>query len=172
MEEKQKKSSAKKISLNLKPEHAKRKLKTEPSKKDYLIMAQKIQADFENYKKRVQQEREEFAGFANTGLLLQILPIIDNFRLATKHLPEDLKNNNWAQGVLHIEKQLEQVVADEGITKIESTGKMFDSYLHEAVEEVESAEKEGIIIEEILKGYKLKDKVIRHAKVKVSKGTK
>jgi molecular chaperone GrpE len=159
MKEKPKKSPAKSKKPNKKD-------------KDYLLMAQRIQADFENYKKRSQKEKEEFANYANTGLILQILPILDNFRLATKHLPEDLENHNWAQGVLHIEKQLEQVMEAEGVEEIKSVGEKFDLSVHDAVEEVKSKEEKGIIIEEIQKGYKLKDKIIRHAKVKVSKGEK
>lgn len=136
---------------------------------NYLLVAQRIQADFENYKKRTQKEKEEFANYANTDLILQILPILDNFRLATKHLPQDLKDNNWAQGVLQIEKQLEQIIKDMGLEEIKSVGEKFDSNSHDAVEEVESEEEKGIITEEVQKGYKLKDKIIRHAKVKVSK---
>ena len=135
-------------------------------------LCKRIQADFENYKKRSQKEREEFSKYVNLDLILQIIPIMDNFQLATKHLPKELKDNNWAQGVLHIEKQFEQVLSGEGVEAIQSLGEQFNPHLHEAIEEVASAKPKGEIIEEILKGYKLNDKIIRHAKVKVSKGEK
>jgi molecular chaperone GrpE len=131
----------------------------------------RIQADFENYKKRSQKEREDFSKYANTDLILQILPIIDNFQLATKHLPEDIADNNWVKGVLQIEKQLEQVLAAEGVTAIEAIGSQFDPYLHEAIEEVPSERPGGEIIEEVTKGYRLNDRIIRHSKVKVAKNS-
>jgi molecular chaperone GrpE len=93
---------------------------------------------------------------------------MDNFRLATQHLPKELEGNNWAQGVLHIEKQLEQVLAAEGVEEIETKGN-FDPNIHDAVEEVASNKKEGEITEVLTKGYKLNGKIIRPAKVKVSK---
>lgn len=140
-----------------------------PDAKELEALCKRIQADFENYKKRSQKEREEFSKYANVDLILQILPIMDNFQLATKHLPKELKDDNWAQGVLQIEKQFEQVLTAEGIEEIRSIGVQFDPYLHEGIEEVVSAKPKGEVTEEILRGYKLNDKVIRHAKVKVSK---
>lgn len=134
--------------------------------KDQLL---RVQADFDNYRKRTQKEREEFGQYLNTDLILRLIPTLDNFQLALKHLPKELENDNWVQGIWHIEKQLEQTLADEGVQKIPTQGQNFDHNLHEAIEEVESDLPEGQITEEILSGYKLKDKVIRHAKVRVSK---
>jgi molecular chaperone GrpE len=135
-------------------------------------LCKRIQADFENYKKRSQREKDEFSKYAKTDLILQILPILDNFKLATLHLPAELAENNWTVGVLQIEKQLEQVLKNEGVEPIETVGQSFDTYHHEAVEEVESEKPPGEIIEEVLAGYKLNGKVIRHAKVKVSADNK
>jgi molecular chaperone GrpE len=132
----------------------------------------RVQADFDNYRKRTQKEREEFAQFLNTDLIMRIIPTLDNFQLALKHLPAELEGNAWVQGIWHIEKQLEQTLSDEGVTEIPSLGQKFDHNIHEAIEEVLSEKPPGEIIEEILRGYKLKDKIIRHAKVKVSKGNK
>jgi molecular chaperone GrpE len=142
--------------------------KEKPNVKELENLCMRLQADFENYKKRSQKEREDFSKYANTDLILQILPIIDNFQLATKHLPEDIADNNWVKGVLQIEKQLEQVLAAEGVTAIEAIGSQFDPYLHEAIEELPSERPEGEIIEEVTRGYRLNDKIIRHAKVKVA----
>jgi len=140
-----------------------------PNVKELENLCMRVQADFENYKKRSQKEREDFSRYANTDLILQILPIVDNFQLATKHLPADIAENNWVKGVLQIEKQLEQVLVAEGVTAIDSIGNKFDPYLHEAIEEVPSERPEGEIIEEVTRGYRLNDKIIRHAKVKVAK---
>jgi molecular chaperone GrpE len=129
----------------------------------------RVQADFDNYRKRTQAEKEDFAKYVNSDLVLRILPVMDNFRLAIKHQPKEIKDDSWAQGIWHIEKQLEQILTEEGLTEIPSQGQKFDPHLHEAIEEVESAKPPGEITEVINAGYKLGDKVIRHAKVKVSK---
>lgn len=143
--------------------------KENPNVKELENLCMRVQADFENYKKRSQKEKEDFSKYANADLILQILPIIDNFQLATKHLPAEIEENNWVKGVLQIEKQLEQVLVAEGVTAIEAIGNQFDPYLHEAIEEVPSERPEGEIIEEVTRGYRLNDKIIRHAKVKVAK---
>lgn len=141
----------------------------ELEKKELEDLCKRVQADFENFKKRSQKEKEEFSKFANTDLILQIIPVIDNFKLATHHLPEELRDNNWVQGILQIEKQLEQILASEGVEPIESVGHKFDPYIHEAIEEIDSEGSPGEVVEEITRGYRLNDRVIRHAKVKVSK---
>jgi molecular chaperone GrpE len=129
----------------------------------------RVQADFDNYRKRTQTEKEDFAKYVNTDLVLRILPVLDNFKLALKHQPKDMGSNSWAQGIWHIERQLEQILTDEGLTEIPALGHQFNPHLHEAIEEVESKKPPGEIIEVIMAGYRLGDKVIRHAKVKVSK---
>ncbi len=154
-----------------------KKTKNKPNlKKDELTEVKnlllRVRADFDNYRKRTQKEKELFGEYLNTDLILRIIPILDNFKLAIKHLPNELKDNDWVKGVWQIEKQLEQVLIDEGLSEIQSSGAKFDTDLHEAVEEVTSGTPPGIITEEVMKGYKLKNKIIRHAKVKVSKGEK
>lgn len=131
--------------------------------------AKRLQADFENYKRRTQEEKAEFSRYANTDLILQILPVLDNFRLAVRHLTKELEENNWVTGIRHIETQLEQVLQSEGVDTIPTIGEKFDPHLHEAVEEVESEKPPGEITEEVQRGYRLQNKIIRHAKVKVSK---
>lgn len=129
----------------------------------------RVQADFENYRKRTQKEKEELCRYQNTDLLLRIIPVLDNFKLAIAHLPSDMEKNDWVTGVRHIEKQLEQLMTEEGVTEIASKGEKFNPHLHEAVEEVESSVPPGVITEVVRTGYMLGDKVIRCAKVKVSK---
>lgn len=133
-------------------------------------LLQRVQADFENYKKRTQKEREEFTKYANTDMILRILPVLDNFKLALSHQPKELKGDGWVEGIWHIERQLEQILTDEGVKKIPTEGQKFDPNLHEAVEEVASEGPPHQIVEEVLAGYMLGDKIIRHAKVKVSSG--
>lgn len=147
--------------------------KTNPSElSDVKNQLLRVQADFDNYRKRTQKEKEEFGQYLNTDLLMRIIPTLDNFKLALKHLPKELEDNSWVQGIWHIEKQLEQTLAEEGVEEILAQGQKFDHNLHEAIEEVQSELPQGEITEEIVKGYKLNNKVIRHAKVKVSKGIK
>lgn len=147
------------------------KKESKPKKMTYAELehyAKRMQADFENYKKRTQTEKSEFARYANTDLILQILPVLDNFRLAVKHLPEDLAENDWVAGIRHIESQLEQILSSEGVETITADGSQFDPNVHEAVEEVASDKPPGEIVEEIRRGYRLNGKVIRPAKVKVA----
>jgi molecular chaperone GrpE len=131
---------------------------------------QRTQADFVNYKKQVEFDRSKLIKSSNQDLIMSLLPVLDNFQLAAKHIPAELNENNWAVGVKQIEKQLEAVMADEGLQKIESLGQQFDHNLHEAIEHIPSDKPENEIVEEILSGYKYHDEVIRPAKVKVSSG--
>lgn len=130
---------------------------------------QRTQADFENYKKQASSERIKLIENANADLLYDLLPVLDNFQLAAKHLPKDHEKSNWAVGIQQIEKQFENILNQSGLIRIESVGTEFNPELHEAVEEVQSNKKSGTIIDEILTGYKYNDQVLRPAKVKVAK---
>lgn len=133
---------------------------------------QRTQADFINYKKQAVEEKSKYCRTANANLVYELLPVLDNFALAAKHIPENLKDDNWAQGIKQIEKQFEDILMSVGLEKIESLGQDFNPEFHEAVEEVESDESEGKIVEEVLAGYKFGDDVLRPARVRVSKGSK
>lgn len=130
---------------------------------------QRTQADFLNYKKQAEEDRQRLIKCANEELLSEILPVLDNFQLASKHLPPNLINDNWAQGIKQIEKQFENILFDFGLEKIAAIGQVFNPELHEAIEEINSNEKSGIITDEILSGYKYHNIVLRPSKVKVSK---
>ena len=130
---------------------------------------QRTQADFINYKKQVADDRASLIKSANTDLIEELLPVLDNFALAAKHLPENLANDNWARGIQQVEKQFESILADNDLKKIDSLGLQFDPELHEAIEEVESDKESGTIVEEIIAGYRYNDAVLRPAKVKVAK---
>lgn len=130
---------------------------------------QRTQADFVNYKKQVAEEKIRTLKLANADLISELLPVLDNFQLAAKHLPDELASNNWALGIQQIEKQFESILSDSGLDRIEALGKPFNPEYHEAVEEVESDQESGIIVEEVSAGYSFDQIVLRPAKVKVSR---
>jgi molecular chaperone GrpE len=131
---------------------------------------QRCQADFTNYRRQTEEDRKKLLKMANADLMMDILPVLDNFQLAAKHVPAELEQNNWAQGVKQIEKQLEDILASEGLVRIETVGQEFDPRSHEAVEHIKSDKPEGIIIEEVSAGYEFDGQVLRVAKVTVSSG--
>lgn len=131
---------------------------------------QRLQAEFENYKKRQMDERAELMSNAKEAVLGELLPALDNFDLAAAHLPEDLKDNSWAQGMQYVGQQLVQTLDNIGVKKIEPLGSMFDHNQHEAVEHTQSDKPEGTITEVIAPGYQIGEKVVRPARVKVSGG--
>ena len=142
----------------------------EKSRDEYLAGWQRAKADFLNYKKEEAERTKEILDYVQKEFILRILPILDNFYLAENQVSEDLKNNADVDGLLKIKNQFQEFLKNQGIEEIETNEKEFDPNFHEAVEQVEVKGKDSnIIIEEIEKGYILKGKVIRPARVKVSK---
>lgn len=127
---------------------------------------QRLQADFENYRKAVDRQRQDFFKYAHADVIEELLPILDSFELALKNRD---KQEDFIKGVELIFAQLYQLLEKEGLRKIEADGKKFDPYKHEVLMTEKSDKEEDIILEELQKGYMLGDKVIRHSKVKVSK---
>lgn len=127
---------------------------------------QRLQAEFENYKKRTEKERIEFAKFAEEDLMKSMLPVLDSFELA---LQNKTSPQEFQKGVELIFAQLFQQLEEKGLKPIKSKGEAFDPYKHEALLTEESKEKPNTVLEELQKGYTFNDKVIRHTKVKVSK---
>lgn len=130
----------------------------------------RCQADFENYKKMQSQAQKDFIKYSGQNIVLQIIPVLDNFHMATDHIPEDQKDGGWVVGIMHIQKQLENVLAENGVNEIETKeGDKFDPEIHEAIENNEQGtidkEQKNEISKIILKGYKLNGKVIRAVKV-------
>ncbi len=121
-------------------------------------------ADFDNYKKRAALERDQFVQFANEGLITALLPILDGFGRAMEHAPEEV-----TKGIALVKKQLEDVLTKHGVKEIEALGKVYDPNLHEAILQKEHSGPEGVIIEEMQKGYTLHGRVIRPSMVIVSK---
>lgn len=137
---------------------------------EYLNSWKRTAADFENYKKRREKEDKELLQFAQEITVVKMLPALESLEQALKQAPADEKFHTWSEGVVKIVQQLEKVLLEMGIEKIQTAGQRFDPLLHEAVEQVASEADSGTIVEEIQTGYKLNDKVIRPAKVKVAKG--
>ena len=127
-------------------------------------------ADFDNARKRLAKERDEFLKFALEDVIRDFLPILDHFEMAVAHIdPQDERMKALREGFLLIQKQLSSVLMERGLKKIETLGKPFDPHMHEAVGHIASSEKpEGTILEEVLAGYQLNGKLIRAAKVKIS----
>ncbi|WP_430091673.1 nucleotide exchange factor GrpE [Paenibacillus cisolokensis] len=131
--------------------------------------ALRAQADFDNFRKRTQKEKEELAKYASSKLIQELLPVIDNFERALQASEDNPEFESFSKGVNMIFRQLEQVLAAEGLTAMNSVGQPFNPEFHQAIMQVESDEhEEGIVVEEVQKGYMLKDKVLRPAMVKVS----
>lgn len=142
----------------------------EKEKNEYLAGWQRSRADFLNYKKEELERIEGLLKYADIGLILRILPILDNFDEAQKKLQKEAENDEKVKGFLQIKKQLQDLLAARGIKAIDCLGKKFDPNFQEIVEEVEAKDKEaGLIVEEVQKGYTMENRVLRPAKVKVVK---
>jgi molecular chaperone GrpE len=136
----------------------------------YLASWQRCQADFVNYKQRAEQEKTEIIEFANSALICNLLPIMDDLERAFASVPADLEESNWTEGIRLIYNKLKTSLETRGLTEIEARGEPFDPRLHEAMMQQDG--KEGMVIEELQKGYKLKEKVIRPSLVTVGRGIK
>jgi molecular chaperone GrpE len=131
----------------------------------------RLAAEFDNYKKRTAREFEDIIKRANVRLLRELVDIVDNFERALSVEAEDQTHQAYRQGVELIYNQLSGLLNKEGVTPIEAVGKPFDPHYHEAVMQTESEEyDEGVVAQEIQKGYRIGDKVLRHSRVVVSRG--
>jgi molecular chaperone GrpE len=133
----------------------------------YLANWQRAQADFVNFKRRTEQERAEVNSFANSTLILNLLPALDDLERALEHVNEDVEGSPWVDGIKLIYKKLQTTLEAQGLAEIDAEGKDFDPNFHEAVMCVDGEDDK--VIEVIQKGYKYRDRVIRPAKVKVGK---
>ena len=127
---------------------------------------QRERADSANIRRRHDEQIASLRNIVKAGVVSDILPVIDNFERALKHVPADLTNNEFVKGVLGIVKQFEKTLADIGVKRIKTVGEVFDPHLHEAVS-LEEGEGQEVISEELQAGYTLGDEVIRHAMVRV-----
>ena len=129
-------------------------------------------ADFDNFKKRAAREKIESAQYATFSLLQKVLPVLDNFEmaLAAAQSAKDDKLASLQSGVAMIQQQLKGVLAETGLEEIDAAGQPFDPNFHEAVSEQESADiADGHVLQQLRKGYKFKDRLLRPATVIVAK---
>lgn len=133
---------------------------------------QRTQADFENYRKRTEAQKFELVQMASADFMAKITPVLDNFRRAFAHTPENEKNSPWIAGVKQIEKQLEEILISEGLEKITAGPKtQFDPTIHEAIScEPNDKIPTDHIIAEVESGWIFNGKLLKAAKVRVSKG--
>ncbi len=156
-------------SKGLPVEELKKVLEEEKSKAEqYLANWQRAQADFINYRRRADQEKSDTLKFANAMLVSSLLPVLDDFERAFDSISSKLAGLTWVDGVKLIYRKLQAVLDAQGLVPMETTGQDFDPRLHEAV--LYGDGEEGKIIEELQRGYKFHDRVIRPAMVKVGKG--
>ncbi len=129
----------------------------------------RLYAEFDNYKKRINKDKEELLKYGQESLLYELLTVIDNLDLALKHASDEV-STGLIQGVEITYKELMKTLEKFGLTPVEAEGENFDPSVHHAMSQVERDDvEENIVVEEYRKGYKLKDKVLRPSLVSVSK---
>ena len=155
-----KKHSEKKDKKEEKPKKDSKQAKIE----ELTDLIKRVQAEFEHFKKREENERKQFIEFSNAELIKNLLPVLDSIDSAKKNGDEEVK-----KGIELIKKQLMEVLEKYGLNTIDAIGKKFNPEFHECLMHENNSEKEdGIILEELQKGFMLKDKVLRHSKVKIN----
>ena len=135
---------------------------------EYLAKWQRAQADFINLKRRNEQEKGEIFKIANAELTRSILPSLDDLTRALEHIDSPVAEDNWVEGISLIERKLRASLESQGIREIKALGEKFDPNLHEAA--MHGKGPEGVVIQEIQKGYVLNDRVIRPSIVMVGNG--
>ncbi len=133
---------------------------------------QRERADAENIRRRHDDQISSLRSMVKVNVIEELLPVIDNFERALKHVPKSLEKNDYVKGVQGVVKQFEDTLSQMGVVKIKVIGEHFDPKLHEAVGMEDGDGEAEIISEELQSGYKLDDQVIRHAMVKVKKEKK
>ncbi|MFC1982079.1 nucleotide exchange factor GrpE, partial [Chloroflexota bacterium] len=126
------------------------------------------QADFINYKRRSEQEKEETSKFAKSVLMLDLLPALDDLERAFASIPPNLAKRSWVDGVRLIGRKIQTSMEAQGLSPIKAVGEAFDPHLHEAIRQDKG--EDGIVIEEVQKGYTFHDRVLRPSRVVVGNG--
>ena len=145
--------------------------KNETEMEEYKAGWLRAQADYKNLQKEISEQRSEWARMSEQTILEDFIPVYDNFKLAFGHQPTDFSDSQkkWSGGIGYIMKQFEKVLQDHNIVEIRTEGELFNPDMHEAVGEEESEGDEGRILREVSGGYMMGSKVIKVAKVVVSK---
>ena len=142
----------------------------EQSKKSETLLGnwQRATADLANYRKRMEQEKQETTAFANAQIISRLLPAMDDFTRAFETIDQKLKEETWVEGMRLIYRKLQSILEAQGVQVIPTVGQPFDPNFHEAVMEMDG--EQGLVVSEMAKGYKLRDKVLRPAVVAVGRG--
>ena len=133
-------------------------------------LALRSQADFENYKKRAAREKEDAVKYANSSLLQRLVSILDNFELGLAAAKTEGTQSPIYSGMVLVQKQLNDLLEENGLQAIEAETKKFDPNLHEAIAHEPSETAEGTVIRQARRGYRFKDRLLRPARVVVSSG--
>lgn len=128
---------------------------------------QRERADAVNMRRNHELQISNLRTTATATVVRKLLPVIDNFERALKHVPADLESNDYIKGIQGIVKQFEKTLADLGVKKIKTVGEVFDPHLHEAVSMEDGDGEQEVVSEELQSGYHLGDEVLRHAMVRV-----
>jgi molecular chaperone GrpE len=129
---------------------------------------QRERADAMNIRRNYEAQMASLRTTVKASVVRDLLPVIDNFERALKHVPAELEGNDYIKGVQGVVKQFEKTLADMGVEKIKTVGEVFNPHLHEAVSMEEGDGDQEIVSEELQSGYKLGDDVVRHAMVRVT----
>lgn len=135
----------------------------------YLANWQRAQADFSNFKRRAEQDKAEAIKFGTTSLMSGLIPILDDFERALRNIDRQRPDTTWLEGIELIYRKLMSALENQGLSRIDVTGKDFDPRFHQAV--FYERGEEGKVIEEINRGYMLHDRLLRPSMVKVGKGS-
>jgi molecular chaperone GrpE len=145
-------------------------LRAEKDAEENRIGWQRTAADFANFRRRTEQDRQASLGLANEALLSKVLNLADDFDRAIANIPGELQGNGWVEGVVAIDRKLRALLESEGLTPIVADGAPFDPHQHEAVVQQETGDvPEGTVTAELQRGYRLRDRVLRPALVAVAK---
>ena len=134
-------------------------------------LALRSQADFENYKKRAAREKEDAIKYANSSLLQRLVSILDNFELGLAAAKTENMESPIYSGMVLVQKQLNDLLEENGLQSIEAEGQKFDPNLHEAIAHEPSDTPEETVIRQARRGYRFKDRLLRPARVVVSSGS-
>lgn len=135
---------------------------------EYLSGWQRARAELQNARKRFLEAQATGEQRLRAQAVADLLPIADNFRTLISHIPKELEDNPWAQGVLHVEREFSRILEEQGVRVINPQNEIFDPLVHEAVAQVDGGAK-NTVVDVVQVGYAFGDTVLRPAKVKVSK---
>ena len=138
---------------------------------EHLASLQRTAADFANYRRRTAEDRERELGLASESLLRKLLVVVDDFDRALEAMPPELRGASWIEGIVLLDRKLRQLLESEGVTPIDAIGRLFDPREHEAIASVPApGVADGLVVAEIQRGYRVRDRVLRPAKVAVAEG--